>query len=199
MTQEERNEILHYIEVEKAYLDGKIIQVKKLDKEEWHDIECIDKPAWNWLNFDYRVKPEPEREYIDLGLPSGTLWAVDNEEGFYTFDEAIEKFGENMPTKEDGEELLHECFHRWDDVRKGIEILSPFNGNRLFLPAAGYRSYSNGGLYNAGSGGYYWFGSPYSASNGYTLDFDSTFLDTSDSDLRAYGFSVRCVKHKSEE
>lgn len=138
-------------------------------------------------------------EYIDLGLPSGTLWAADNEEGFYTFDEAKEKFGENMPLKEDGEELFRECFHRWDDERKGIEILSPFNGNRLFLPAAGYRGYSNGSLYYAGSFGNYWYGSPYSATNGYYLNFYSTHLNSSNSHNRAYGFSVRCVKHKSEE
>ena len=37
-------------------------------------------------------------EYIDLGLPSGTLWADCNEEGFYYFDEAVEKYGYRLPT-----------------------------------------------------------------------------------------------------
>ena len=61
MTNEERNEVLHHIKVEKAYLDGKTIQVKKLNEEEWHDIGSRDTPAWSWLDFDYRVKPEPPK------------------------------------------------------------------------------------------------------------------------------------------
>ncbi len=36
-------------------------------------------------------------EYIDLGLPSGTLWATENEEGYFTFDEAVEKYGDSLP------------------------------------------------------------------------------------------------------
>ena len=65
--------------------------------------------------------------------------------------------------------------------------------DEIFFPAAGYRLSSNGGLRYAGSGGYYWCGSPYSATNGYYLNFGSTGLHTSDSYNRAYGFSVRCV------
>ena len=61
MTQEERNEILCHIEVEMAYLDGRTIQAKGLNNEEWHDIGSRDIPAWNWLCFDYRIKPEPPK------------------------------------------------------------------------------------------------------------------------------------------
>lgn len=30
------------------------------------------------------------KEYVDMGLPSGTLWASENEEGYFTFDEPVE-------------------------------------------------------------------------------------------------------------
>ncbi|HJJ45480.1 MAG TPA: hypothetical protein O0Y17_00165 [Methanocorpusculum sp.] len=43
--------------------------------------------------------------YVDLGLPSGTLWKDKNESGgFYTYDEAMKAFGNNLPTMEQFEE-----------------------------------------------------------------------------------------------
>lgn len=190
MTQEEKDRLAYQISVMQAFAEGKEIEYSHVNNCVWHTIR-LSQPLWNWEDCNYRIKPKTEREYIDLGLPSGTLWATENEEGFYTFDEANEKFGENMPLKEDGEELFRECFHRWDDKRKGIEILSPFNGNRLFFPALGYRSYGNGKFYSAGSNGNYWFGSPLSSN----LNFYSYSLYVSNLYNRAFGFSVRCVKH----
>ena len=32
------------------------------------------------------------KEFVDLGLPSGTLWAEKNEEGYFTYDEAMKLF-----------------------------------------------------------------------------------------------------------
>ena len=46
--------------------------------------------------------------YVDLGLPSGTLWRNANEGGndaHYTYDEAIRIYGHNLPTKQQIEEL----------------------------------------------------------------------------------------------
>lgn len=54
-------------------------------------------------------------EYADLGLPSGTLWAESNEEGYYTFDEAVEKYGNSLPTREQLEELKSHCQWEWND------------------------------------------------------------------------------------
>ena len=65
--------------------------------------------------------------------------------------------------------------------------------DEIFFPAAGYRNNSNGGLNYAGSYGFYWYGSPRSATSGYCLNFNSTYLNTSNNYGRAYGFSVRCV------
>lgn len=76
-------------------------------------------------------------EYIDLGLPSGNLWASENEEGCYKFVDAPVKFGDNLPTKEDFEELISHCWKRWDDERKGLEFMGN-NGAKIFFPVQGY-------------------------------------------------------------
>ena len=59
MKQKERNEILRHIEVEKAYLDGKAIELKSAGGATWTLVDW--KPSWNWAEFDYRVKPEPPK------------------------------------------------------------------------------------------------------------------------------------------
>jgi uncharacterized protein (TIGR02145 family) len=62
----------------------------------------------------------------------------------------------------------------------------------LKLPVAGYRNYSNGSLGGVGSLGYYWsstVGGTYSRS----LYFNSSNAGM-DSNSRARGFSVRCIK-----
>lgn len=46
------------IEVMKAYIEGKTIQIYDAYKDgSWFDTNC---PLWNWQLFDYRVKPEGE-------------------------------------------------------------------------------------------------------------------------------------------
>jgi len=62
----------------------------------------------------------------------------------------------------------------------------------LKLPMAGYRSHSNGSLSNVGAYGSYW-SSTVSGANSRLLVFISSSAYLYD-DLRARGFSVRCVK-----
>ena len=58
------------------------------------------------------VKKDDDVEFVDFGLPSGTLWAKkylldsDGKVKFLTFREASEY---NLPTKEQFEELIKEC------------------------------------------------------------------------------------------
>jgi uncharacterized protein (TIGR02145 family) len=64
--------------------------------------------------------------------------------------------------------------------------------NKLTLPAAGYRTNSNGGLTNRGNVGLYWS----STENGTTanaLYFDSSPANADSNFNRTFGFSVRCV------
>jgi uncharacterized protein (TIGR02145 family) len=65
------------------------------------------------------------------------------------------------------------------------------NGNSIFLPAAGYRTYFNGTFSNAGTYGYYW-SSTVDGSYAYYLYFSSNDVDR-DNVLRADGRSLRPV------
>ena len=65
--------------------------------------------------------------------------------------------------------------------------------NCIFLPAVGYRNYSDGALIAQGSYGRYWGGTQYSAIYGYLLGFDSTSSNPNYND-KALGFSIRCVQ-----
>jgi len=68
-------------------------------------------------------------------------------------------------------------------------------GTALYLPAAGYRSYYGGTSNNVGSLGYYWSSTVY-GTIAYCMYINSGGVYPSDnnSNYRAYGFSVRCVK-----
>ena len=92
-------------------------------------------------------------EFIDLGLPSGRTWASENAEGYYTYDEAKEKFGDLLPKPEAFEELWRECRWLWDVKNKGMIVVGP-NKNTIFLPALGY-GVCGGWFNNRYSYGYY--------------------------------------------
>ena len=70
--------------------------------------------------------------YVDLGLPSGTLWAAQNESEFYWSNSACKKFGNLLPTKEQFEELIYNCIIEWND--SGLLVKGKNNGNAIFLP-----------------------------------------------------------------
>lgn len=79
-------------------------------------------------------------DYVDLGLPSGTKWKASNErnkEGenlYLTHEEAVEAFNENLPTKQQWEELKSECEWYW--YGKGYKIVGK-NGKSINLEAKG--------------------------------------------------------------
>lgn len=72
--------------------------------------------------------------FIDLGLPSGTLWATENAavngKTYFNFDEAIEAFGDMLPSAEAWKELFNQCSRKWNKRRKGYVLTGP-NGNTL--------------------------------------------------------------------
>ena len=77
--------------------------------------------------------------YVDLGLPSGTLWKDENEHGgledLFTFYEAYQRFGNQLPTEEQLNELSSRC--QWIWTGNGYQVVGP-NGNSIFLPVTGY-------------------------------------------------------------
>ena len=131
--------------------------------------------------------------YVDLGLPSGTLWADQNADGYYTYDEAVVKFGDSLPKPQELVELYFECNWTWDEARKGYQVEGK-NGNSIFLPASGYRDRTSGGLGSVGSYGYFWSSAVYSAAYAYSLGFYSGGVNPLGYDYRAYGFAVRPVR-----
>ena len=138
------------------------------------------------------LKPKPGDKWIDLGLPSGRLWAAENEADFYDFDNAVETFGKELPSKEAWQELFDKCARKWDDEKIGY-LLTGQNGNTIFLPAAGYLSGT--AVYAAGLCGYYWSSSLHGTAMGaYNVGFYIGGVFPQDSHSLFYGFSVRLVR-----
>lgn len=134
------------------------------------------------------VLPAVPAGYVDLGLPSRTLWKDKNESGgFYTYDEAMKAFGNDLPTKEQFEELKSSC--KWAWTGNGYKVTGP-SGASITLPAAGYRYDSS--VSRVGSDGDYWSSTPYGSDYSYGLDFNSDHCYVSYYG-RSYGFSVRLV------
>lgn len=128
--------------------------------------------------------------FVDLGLPSGTLWKDKNEEGgFYTYEQALNKFGDRLPTKEQFEELKSKC--QWSWTGSGYKVTGP-NGNSISLPAAGYRDCS-GDVDFVGSYGDYWSSTPKDSGYAWCLDFLSGGVDMGRY-YRCDGLSVRLVQ-----
>jgi len=76
------------------------------------------------------------QQYVDLGLPSGTLWKDANEPDLLSFDAAFLTYGDSLPTKAQFDELVEKCTWTW--TRKGYKVTGE-NGNSIFLPASGFR------------------------------------------------------------
>lgn len=146
------------------------------------------------------------QEYIDLGQPSGILWATCNVGAnkpedygkYYSWDEgkkAAAKWGKGcwMPSMEKWVELEENTKSIWT-TRNGVIgrlFTSKRNGQTLFLPAAGYRE--DRILYNAGSYGNYWS----SSSHGLTFAWGFGFVSGSINKYSNYvgnGYSVRVVR-----
>ena len=167
--------------------------------------ETQPKSTYNWSTYQY----SNGGFYNNWGgfMPYLTKYCTDSNYGYNGFidnlttllpedDAATANWGGDwrMPTKEEWQELYQNTTHTWT-TQNGVNgrLFTAANGNSLFLPAAGDRWV--GGLYNAGSGGYYWSSSLItdSPSNAWGLYFDSGDTDVRNSYYRGYGFSVRPV------
>ena len=136
-----------------------------------------------------------ERIWVDLGLPSGNLWCDANEEGYYNWNDAVEKFGESMPRLTDFVELYDYCKLECSGDKKGMIITGP-NGNSIFLPASGYSSRDDGRLFGVDNEGCYWSASPYKG-DAHSLYF-SIFgdVDLFNFDYLHHKLSIRLIKRK---
>lgn len=131
-------------------------------------------------------------KYVDLGLPSGTIWKNANEGGndaYYTYDEAVSRFGNKLPTEQQLNELRDYC--EWTWTGSGYKGIGP-NGNSIYLPAAGCRDY-NGDVGGVGTSGGYWSSTPKDSYTAYYLLVTSSYFFVTN--YVPYGeFSVRLVQ-----
>lgn len=116
-------------------------------------------------------------DYIDLGLSSGTKWKKSQEPTYYTYDEAMQKYGKKMPTFQQITELREQCSWTWLTNSWGYEVKGP-NGNSIFIYAAGLLD-ENGWIKDSREIGYYWSQDKYDNQNSWILQFTSndTFMN----------------------
>lgn len=127
--------------------------------------------------------------YVDLGLPSGTMWKDKNEDGgFYTCGQALSKYGNKLPTKEQFDELINSCDWSW--IGSGYKVVGP-SGESIIMSAEGGR-FCDGGLINVGSCGYYWSSTLKGSDRAWRLFFNSDEVEMGDC-ARCCGRSVRLV------
>jgi uncharacterized protein (TIGR02145 family) len=112
--------------------------------------------------------------------------------------------GTDVPVSSSNYEGSDNTWHSFIDATNGAiggtvitSNASEHQSERVFLPAAGYRSYGNGKLFSIGAHGLYWSSTYYNTTDASSLSFTSS--DVSDVSAgnssygKAGGFSVRCV------
>ena len=120
--------------------------------------------------------------YVDLGLPSGTLWRTQNEVcGMITHDKAMSMYGAKVPTKEQWEELISSCVWTW--MGNGYNVVGANNAT-IFLPADNAKK------------GIYWTSSLYTGNvnKAWCLQFDFSDVNVDYGNLSSNRFSGRCIR-----
>lgn len=147
--------------------------------------------------FEKIVFKKIKSEWIDLGLPSGNLWKNVNENGYFTYNDAVEKFKDNLPTIVDFAELIQYCKWEWSPKSKGMIVTGP-NKNQIIFLALGYQDIDYTTPFNTESEGCYWSASPTASycGNAYFLNICSGIVQSCLNYTRDFKFSVHCVKHK---
>ncbi len=133
------------------------------------------------------------QKYVDLGLPSGTLWMDQNAEGgmngYFTYEQALLDFGNQLPTRTQFQELIDNC--QWAWTGKGYHVTGT-NGNSIFFPALGFYL-CDGTLESLGTYGGYWSSTPGDVETAWSL-YSSSGRYGQGAARRCSGRSVRLVK-----
>ena len=124
------------------------------------------------------------QSYADLGLPSGTKWALTNEPGFYSYDDAVAKYGRALPTEDQIKELVNYCVWKWNG--SGYQVTGP-NGKMIFLPADVILDGIDG------YGGELWSSTPSKSNDAFDVSFTHDRVKIDD-DARWIQMSVRLVR-----
>ena len=129
--------------------------------------------------------------YVDLGLPSGTLWKAQNEDGLMGYDVAKKKYGRSLPSLKQWEELNKNCVWEW--TGDGYNVTGP-NGKCIFIPAAGYRNVS-GLVGKVGVYGNYWSSTSKNKDEAWRFGFEQGKFSIA-AHSRQYGRSIRLVEKR---
>lgn len=134
-------------------------------------------------------------EFVDLGLPSGTLWKDMDEGGFYSYNNAIamQTSVNRVPTKAQWEELCTRC--QWIWLGDAYKVVGP-NGNFIVFPAHGYFSTSSGELVHVGRDGEYWSSTEWSEQQSYYCAFSNSSKGYLNNWYKDNKRSVRFVRNK---
>lgn len=136
-----------------------------------------------------------ETHYVDLGLPSGTLWADQNEPGVYTFNETVDKFsGREMPGMHHFQELVDNCTWKWNG--SGYTIIG-VNGDSITLPAAAFKDCQ--GNWEEKPTGYYWSAEMYDKLEAWGLYFTKEKVWTTMSFIKCMALPVRKIKYPKRD
>lgn len=134
-------------------------------------------------------KIQPSSDYVDLGLPSGTLWKRENEDGYISYDQAKKFYGNSVPSKAQWEELKNYCLWTW--TGNGCRVKGK-NGESITLTAPGYLG-DMGFAEGVGIYGYYWSSTPKDSDDAWMFLLVSGTVDIVEI-ARFNGLSVRLVK-----
>lgn len=129
-------------------------------------------------------------QYVNLGLPSGTKWKTSNEQGYYSFEEAVSTFGKNLPADWQFQELIDYC--KWERTDERCKVIGP-NGNYIYIPITGF--YFEGEGYVENYIGNYWSSTPKGEKYAYWLSIwgNSPYL-RDDVERRIFKLPVRLVQ-----
>lgn len=85
------------------------------------------------------IQAQSKTQYVDLGLPSGTLWKQTKETGTYTYDDAIRYFDGFLPSSGQFNELMENC--KWEWTGRGYKVIGR-NGRSIYLYVGDEKSFS---------------------------------------------------------
>jgi len=103
-----------------------------------------------------------------------------------------------LPTSSEWSSLINTCTKTymsgtWSSTNYGYLTLKSGSVS-LEFPAVGLRSNSSGSLGGNGTNGYYWSSTQGNSTGAYYMSFNGSSAYASDTNSKAYGFSVRCVR-----
>lgn len=125
----------------------------------------------DYVEVEFFTTPIPEG-YVDLGLPSGTLWAEESVQCLVSYDVAMDFYGNAIPSQTQWEELMNNCtwtYGELDDNIYGFTVKGS-NGNTINLLCQG--SLTCKGVYiESDTEGWYWTSTATDEDNAYAAFF----------------------------